>query len=414
MKHLFTIAFCFFMFSHVSQSQCIDRTLIDSTAFCPSIYAPVCGCDFVTYDNSCLAEKLGGVTSWTTGPCAAGSCAADFSTSISGCTVTFGDLSGATGTITGYSWDFDDGSTSTMASPTHTYTSPGTYLVCLTIYTDDSCVDTECDTITVSCPSSPSCSALFDGFATWCTGVFYDRSITSGSITSYAWDFGDGGTSSLANPTHSYSSAGGYYVCLTIITDDSCTDTYCDSIFILCTDDSACTADFSWTFGAPYTTDFTDMSSSSTAIVNWNWTFGDGGTSTMMNPSHSYASGGTYNVCLSIEDSAGCTDSVCYSVYWRDTSSSIENITSITDIELFPNPTTGQTRLLFDLEEATDAQIGIFSLDGKRVISLHDGFVSQGKQAIDFDMNEIHSQGMYLLQIKTPLGTINRTLSFIR
>lgn len=50
-------------------SSCVNQAQIDSSVICPTVFEPVCGCDSITYSNSCVAQYYGGVTSWTSGPC---------------------------------------------------------------------------------------------------------------------------------------------------------------------------------------------------------------------------------------------------------------------------------------------------------------------------------------------------------
>jgi len=130
-------------------------------------------------------------------------------------TVTFTDRS--TGSITSRSWNFGDGSSSLLQNPSHVYTTPGTYTVSLTVAgPGGSNTATRAGLITVSAPSAPPVA----GFnATPVTGnaplsvTFTDATV--GAVTSWAWSFGDGTTSTVQSPVHVYTAAGTYTVSLT-------------------------------------------------------------------------------------------------------------------------------------------------------------------------------------------------------
>lgn len=243
-------------------------------------------------------------------------CNADFQYTLGACpAITFFDGSTSSpGTITSWAWDFGDGNTSTIQNPTNTYTANGTYIVCLTIGTSDACTSTYCDTLVISCISQPSCQALFQYTLGGCPSIFFGdaSSASPGSIVSWFYDFGDGNTSTLQNPTHTYSANGNYLVCLTIVTSDACTDTYCDTIPITCIQPPSCNADFLANAGNCPAVTFADMSTSSPGtIVSWFYDFGDGNTSTLANPTHTYTVDGTYIACLTIVTSDACTSTYC-------------------------------------------------------------------------------------------------------
>jgi PKD repeat protein len=132
---------------------------------------------------------------------------------------------------------------------------------------------------------------------------FTDQSTGTG-IDGWSWNFGDGGTSTAQNPGHTYTSAGTYTVTLTASSSSqSCNDQEVKTNYI--TVNSGPTAGFvgSPTSGTePLTVNFTNQSTNATL---YSWTFGDGGTSTATNPSHEYASAGTYTVSLTATNSCG-------------------------------------------------------------------------------------------------------------
>ena len=129
-----------------------------------------------------------------------------------------------------YRWNFGDpnsgsNNTSTAVTPSHTFSDTGTFIVTLTaLYTKPSgqlCIDST----RRICKIFPKAKVNFE-FTEKCVGLpmqFTDKSSTgSGAITSWAWNFGDGGTSTLTNPTHTYSTANKYNVNLKIVNTSGC------------------------------------------------------------------------------------------------------------------------------------------------------------------------------------------------
>ena len=123
--------------------------------------------------------------------------------------VQFTDLSA--GSPTSWSWAFGDGNTSTAQNPQHTYSSAGTYTVTLTATNEyGSDTETKTDYITVYSPVTAQFMADVTYGALPLTVQFTDAS--SGSPTSWTWDFGDGNTSTDQNPEHTYTAVGTYTV----------------------------------------------------------------------------------------------------------------------------------------------------------------------------------------------------------
>ncbi|HPD64060.1 MAG TPA: PKD domain-containing protein, partial [Bacteroidia bacterium] len=125
--------------------------------------------------------------------------------------------------------------------------------------------------------------------------------VSSGSIASWSWTFGNGNTSTSQNPSGiSYSLAGTYDVKLVVTTNNGCKDSITKQVTVdpqpvadfSIADDKQCLSGNSYSF-----TDGSTVSSGS--IASWSWTFGNGNTSTSQNPSGiTYSAAGTYNVKL--------------------------------------------------------------------------------------------------------------------
>jgi PKD repeat protein len=121
------------------------------------------------------------------------------------------------------------------------------------------------------------------------------------------WDFGDGTTSTLQNPTHIYASNNNYHVGLTITTASGCERTYVGFNAVTFTNYQASfTSSYNPTAPYPVAVSFTPQTPGATS---WLWNFGDGTTSTLQNPVHTYATAGNYTVTLTVMAN-GCSHTV--------------------------------------------------------------------------------------------------------
>ena len=219
-------------------------------------------------------------------------------------TTSFTDKSA--GQIDSWSWDFDDGAQSSDPSPTHTYEEPGDYTVTLTV-TGTAGSATKTATVSVA---EPPPIASFSTNKTSGTAklnvLFTDTS--EGAIDSWEWDFGDRSTGTGAVAAHTYTQPGTYSVSLTV-TGLGGTSTVEKTNLVVVRPELAAEFQVDAADGrAPMTVNFTDASSG--AVQSYSWDFGDGSTSSEANPSHVYASPGTYDVTLVVSAQNGTMDSV--------------------------------------------------------------------------------------------------------
>ena len=217
-------------------------------------------------------------------------------------TVAFTDTSA--GVISAWAWAFGDGDTSSAQNPLHQYTSAGIFTASLRVTGpggSSTLTRTNYITVTEPPPVANFTASPTNGLKPF-TVVFTDTS--SGVISSWLWMFGDAGTSGAQNPSHQYTSAGVFTVSLQVIGPGG-SSSLARTSYITVTEPPP-VANFTATplFGqAPLTVSFADQSTG--LVANWLWQFGDGLTSTLPSPSHTYRLAGSFDVTLTVSGPGG-------------------------------------------------------------------------------------------------------------
>lgn len=210
--------------------------------------------------------------------------------------------------LTSIEWTFGDGTTSNDESPVHVYNPPYNYSqplnTTLTATNNQGCSSTVTQTLEVEFPATPNFSTPNMTHCISDEVTFSNTSVGPMGMT-YTWDFGDGQTSTLKNPTHSYSENGDYEVCLTVTTPSGCARTKCTTTPVKVQNPNA---SFSYSsnvnnclFGVAFTNTTPGVSASAV------WDFGDnqsGGGDILY---HTYSIG-VYDVMLIVSNQFGCVD----------------------------------------------------------------------------------------------------------
>lgn len=297
--------------------------------------------------------------------------------------VTFTNISeDATGC---YFWDFGDGGTSNEVNPVHTYTVAGDYTVCLTAENPYG-TDVYCGSINVILP--PDAAFTYTG-----DPVVSFTDLTLNDPTSWLWNFGDGGTSTLQNPVHTFTSESTFTVCLTA-TNALGFEVYCLPVVIDSTELLVPVADFTFVVAGGTTVNFTDISTNSPN--SWAWDFGDGGSSVDQNPSHAFPSASAYEVCLIAGNDFG-SDTICKTVLGN----AIVDLSST--LNVFPNPAADFCTI--QTGNWQPDQIILYTLTGEKLMP---SVAQQESGSITLNTADLPA-GMYLIELRSDqnVGYVN-------
>lgn len=224
---------------------------------------------------------------------------------VSGCGSVLVNFSNSSSGSPSYIWNFGDGSaTSTLSSPTHNYANPGNYTVSL-IASLGSCSDTIRHINYITVYNFPVSS--FSALNVCANDSVRFNNLSSGSgnpLTTYTWDFGDGGISSSTSPSHLYSGSGLYNVHLTVST------AYCsDDTTVAISVSPSPSVSFSSSTTSACDSAIIIFTNASTGGQSYSWNFGDGTTSSLLSPQHNYNTPGQYSVLLTVSTTGGCSSS---------------------------------------------------------------------------------------------------------
>ncbi len=319
--------------------------------------------------------------------------------------IQFGNNSQPTGST--YDWSYGDGSSSNSTNDAHSYAIYGTYPVSLITTHPNGCRDTASQTVNifeqpkVSFSANDSAQCLHPN-----NFIFTNNSnIGSGPLSS-AWSFGDNTNSINTNPTHQYSSLGNYKVQLIASSSNNCKDTAAQFMTVYGRPSAAFTA-------KDWNQVIREFTANNKSYKTYAWNFGDGATGDSLKQRHTYATIKAYTVQLVVKDSNNCLDT---SIQQIQLTSGIQTIAINNDqLSIYPNPTSKQVVLHFELAKEGFIKYNVYDINGKLIQSITQPNMSHGAHEFVFDFEKTElSAGTYLFEIETSAGKVTKKIIYTR
>jgi len=290
-----------------------------------------------------------------------------------------------------YSWTFGDEALGAGDTVSHIYQASGTFDYQVNVSDSNGCAGSCSGTVIISSKLSASFVA---SKVNGCAALLVDFTNNSVYGITYHWDFGDGTSSVLSDPSHYYSNPGTYNVTLMAFgatgTDSS---TVTSQIFVYPNPIA--------NFQAYVDGNEVHFADNSVDAITWLWDFGDGGTDNIQNPVHTYAPpNSNYDISLIVTNSYGCSDTTSKPQFVTTNVGIDDFWLSDENVQVFPNPFSAELNIDIAPDKESTMNISLVNLEGIKIIS-EKKKVSKGDQQIKMnDLKDKLVPGMYILELE--------------
>jgi PKD repeat protein len=289
-----------------------------------------------------------------------------------------------------YNWELEKAVTDTNQNPKHQFSGYGNKRVRLTVTNTDGCKDSISKMVEIK-PQAKAEFKVSDG----CEKDSLSIENQSIGATQYKWKFGDGNTSTLANPKHVYTitKPTTFNITLVAVVNGGCSDSITKAVTI----NTLPSSDFGFTQNQSKI----EFKATQSGLEQYRWKFGNGDSGQTNKADYSYdfkKNNGLYNVCLTTINLAGCKSTTCKQIQYADTKT-----LSSQNAKLYPNPNTGTFTLEINQLPATCEVINNIGQ------ILYQTSLTQAATKLDLEI----AKGIYWLRIGNSNGVVNYRLVIV-